>query len=85
MHGSSSLQRRPILYADPPVLHVRLCRLAQSARVFSPRKTHIMRSGVGRELRDLFGDVLTRHFGVTPAELAGVLPSHTSRPVGLFV
>jgi uncharacterized protein (DUF1501 family) len=37
------------------------------------------------EFRDIFADVLTRHFGVTTAELTAVLPGHTYRPVGLFV
>jgi uncharacterized protein (DUF1501 family) len=37
------------------------------------------------EFRDIFGDVLTKHFGVTSAELNSVLPGHPYQPVGLFV
>lgn len=37
------------------------------------------------EFRDIFSDVLTRHFGVTSTELGSVLPGHTHTPVGLFV
>lgn len=40
---------------------------------------------VNVEFRDIFGDVLTKHFGATVSELAAVLPSHTYQPVGLFV
>lgn len=36
------------------------------------------------EFRDIFGDVLTKHFGTTVAELNAVLPGHTYNPVGLF-
>ncbi len=36
------------------------------------------------EFRDIYSDVLTRHFGLTASELAVVLPGHTHRPVGLF-
>ncbi len=36
------------------------------------------------EFRDIFGDVLTRHFGTSVAELNAVLPGHTYSPVGLF-
>jgi len=36
------------------------------------------------EFRDIYADVLTRHFGVTAGELGAVLPGHTHRPVGLF-
>lgn len=36
------------------------------------------------EFRDIFGDVLTKHFGTTAAELGAVLPGHTYSPVGLF-
>jgi uncharacterized protein (DUF1501 family) len=37
------------------------------------------------EFRDIFSDVLTKHFGVTTTELAAVLPGHAHTPVGLFV
>jgi uncharacterized protein (DUF1501 family) len=36
------------------------------------------------EFRDIFGDVLTKHFGTNAAELGAVLPGHTYSPVGLF-
>lgn len=36
------------------------------------------------EFRDIFSDVLTKHFGCTAAELAAVLPGHLHQPVGLF-
>lgn len=36
------------------------------------------------EFRDIFSDVLTRHFGTTPSELAAILPGHVHKPVGLF-
>jgi len=36
------------------------------------------------EFRDIFGDVLTKHFGVSTAEFTAILPGHTYRPVGLF-
>ncbi|MBM4127340.1 MAG: DUF1501 domain-containing protein [Nitrospira sp.] len=36
------------------------------------------------EFRDIYADVLTRHFGATTSEVAAVLPNHTHRPVGLF-
>jgi uncharacterized protein (DUF1501 family) len=36
------------------------------------------------EFRDIFSDVLTKHFGCTPSELAAVLPGHLHQPVGLF-
>ncbi len=36
------------------------------------------------EFRDIFSDVLVRHFGVTAGELGGILPGHTHNPVGLF-
>lgn len=36
------------------------------------------------EFRDIFGDVLTRHFGTSSAELSAVLPGHTYTTVGLF-
>jgi len=36
------------------------------------------------EFRDIYSDVLTRHFGVTTTELAAVLPGHVYKPVGLF-
>ena len=37
------------------------------------------------EFRDLFSDVLVRHFGVNVGELAHVFPGHTHVPVGVFV
>ena len=37
------------------------------------------------EFRDIFSDILTRHFGVNSAELGAVLPGHVHQPVGLFV
>jgi uncharacterized protein (DUF1501 family) len=37
------------------------------------------------EFRDIFSDILTRHFGVTATELSTVLPGHIHQPVGLFV
>ena len=37
------------------------------------------------EFRDLFSDVLVRHFGVNTGELANVFPGHTHVPVGVFV
>lgn len=37
------------------------------------------------EFRDIFADILTRHFGVSSAELGAVLPGHAHQPVGLFV
>lgn len=36
------------------------------------------------EFRDIFGDVLTKHFGTNVAELGAVLPGHTYSPAGLF-
>jgi uncharacterized protein (DUF1501 family) len=36
------------------------------------------------EFRDIFGDVLTKHFGASAAELNAVLPGHAHTPVGLF-
>ncbi|HEY6085522.1 MAG TPA: DUF1501 domain-containing protein [Nitrospira sp.] len=36
------------------------------------------------EFRDIFADVLTKHFGATTSELSGVLPGHVYTPVGLF-
>lgn len=37
------------------------------------------------EFRDIFSDILTRHFGVNSTELGAVLPGHAHQPVGLFV
>ncbi|MEQ1793963.1 MAG: DUF1501 domain-containing protein [Nitrospira sp.] len=37
------------------------------------------------EFRDIFADILTRHFGVSSTELGAVLPGHAHQPVGLFV
>lgn len=37
------------------------------------------------EFRDIFSDVLTRHFGISSTELGIVLPGHVHTPVGLFV
>lgn len=37
------------------------------------------------EFRDIFSDVLTKHFGVSSTELGAVLPGHVHTPVGLFV
>jgi uncharacterized protein (DUF1501 family) len=37
------------------------------------------------EFRDIFVDILTRHFGVSSGELGAVLPGHVHQPVGLFV
>lgn len=37
------------------------------------------------EFRDLFSDILVKHFGVNAAELALVFPGHTHVPVGIFV
>jgi uncharacterized protein (DUF1501 family) len=37
------------------------------------------------EFRDLFSDVLVRHFGVNATELNGVFPGHVHVPVGVFV
>ncbi|HJT22038.1 MAG TPA: DUF1501 domain-containing protein [Nitrospira sp.] len=36
------------------------------------------------EFRDIFADVLTKHFGATTSQLASVLPGHVYQPVGLF-
>ena len=36
------------------------------------------------EFRDIYSDVLTKHFGATSAELSAVLPGHVHQPVGLF-
>ncbi|MGQ0809655.1 MAG: DUF1501 domain-containing protein [Nitrospiraceae bacterium] len=36
------------------------------------------------EFRDIFSDILVRHFGVNSSELASVLPGHIHKPVGLF-
>ena len=36
------------------------------------------------EFRDIFCDVLTKHFGATAGELSAVLPGHSYSPVGLF-
>ncbi|HEU4686299.1 MAG TPA: DUF1501 domain-containing protein [Nitrospira sp.] len=36
------------------------------------------------EFRDIYADVLTKHFGATASELAAVLPGHVHKPVGLF-
>ncbi len=37
------------------------------------------------EFRDLFSDVLVRHFGVNTTELDNVFPGHVHVPVGVFV
>lgn len=37
------------------------------------------------EFRDIFSDILTRHFSVSSTELSAVLPGHAHQPVGLFV
>src|SRR5688572_6985128 len=37
------------------------------------------------DFRDIFSDVLVKHFGVNVAELAHVFPGHTHVPVGVFV
>lgn len=37
------------------------------------------------EFRDLFSDVLVKHFGVNATELGRVFPAHTHVPVGVFV
>jgi uncharacterized protein (DUF1501 family) len=37
------------------------------------------------EFRDLFSDVLVKHFGINVAELGRVFPGHTHVPVGVFV
>ena len=37
------------------------------------------------EFRNIFSDVLVKHFGVNSGELAAVFPSQTHTPVGLFV
>ncbi len=37
------------------------------------------------EFRDLFSDVLVKHFGVNAAELNSVFPGHAHVPVGVFV
>lgn len=37
------------------------------------------------EFRDIFADVLTKHFGVSSTELSAVLPGHTHQSVGLFL
>jgi uncharacterized protein (DUF1501 family) len=37
------------------------------------------------EFRDLFSDVLVRHFGVNATELGRVFPGHVHVPVGVFV
>lgn len=37
------------------------------------------------EFRDLFSDVLVKHFDVTAPELSRVFPGHTHVPVGVFV
>jgi len=36
------------------------------------------------EFRDIYADVLTRHFGIGAPELAAVFPGHVHTPVGLF-
>jgi uncharacterized protein (DUF1501 family) len=36
------------------------------------------------DFRDIFAEMLVKHFGVTNSELAGVLPGHTYTPVGFF-
>lgn len=36
------------------------------------------------DFRDIFSDILVKHFGLTSGELAAVLPGHTHTPVGLF-
>ena len=36
------------------------------------------------EFRDIYADILTRHFGATVGELNAVLPGHVHKPVGLF-
>ncbi len=36
------------------------------------------------EFRDIFSDVLTRHFGTTTSELSAILPGHVHKPIGLF-
>ncbi|NOT97054.1 MAG: DUF1501 domain-containing protein, partial [Nitrospira sp.] len=37
------------------------------------------------EFRNIFSDVLVKHFGVTATELNGVFPGQVHLPVGLFV
>lgn len=37
------------------------------------------------EFRNIFSDVLVKHFGVNSGELAAVFPNQTHTPVGLFV
>ena len=37
------------------------------------------------EFRNIFSDVLVKHFGVTATELTGVFPGQVHLPVGLFV
>jgi uncharacterized protein (DUF1501 family) len=37
------------------------------------------------EFRDIFADVLVKHFGTSTSELGAVLPGHVHTPVGLFV
>lgn len=37
------------------------------------------------EFRDVFADVLVKHFGASTSELGAVLPGHVHTPVGLFV
>jgi uncharacterized protein (DUF1501 family) len=36
------------------------------------------------DFRDIFGEILVKHFGVTNSELAAVLPGHTYAPVGMI-
>lgn len=36
------------------------------------------------EFRDIFSDVLVKHFGVSATDLGAVLPGHAHTPVGLF-
>jgi uncharacterized protein (DUF1501 family) len=36
------------------------------------------------EFRDIFSDVLVKHFGVSTGELGVILPAHTHSPIGLF-
>ncbi len=37
------------------------------------------------DYRDVYAEILTKHLGHTTADLAGLLPSHTYTPLGLFV